>query len=133
MSAPEPGVVPPLPDEDGWHGPPVNAAGRVPGLDVGPDEVTPPPADLDRLRVYLDADGSGLFPSLYLVEVRAGDVVTYTLSRDNLPDFAGMTWRTRAALRAYCDRLLNALARHDHPTVHPSTGLTPDALRRPRG
>lgn len=98
----------------GGHGPPVDAHGRVPGVDHGPDDVTPPTdlddAPVDTVRVYLDPAGSGLFPSLYLVEVGAdGLVTTYILSAESLPDVRRMSWRTRAILGEYVRRLEEAL------------------------
>lgn len=113
MSAPNPF----LRRDDEWIGPPVDADGRVPGIDHGPDEVTPPTdldnAPVDTVRVYLDPAGSGLFPSLYLVEVKpGGEVVTYVLSGETLPPIERMTWRTRAILAEYVRRLGAALAAH---------------------
>jgi len=79
---------------------------------VGKNHAEPwQPLDLpvETVRVELDANGSGAYPSLYLVEVVPGDVVTYILSADSLPDVRRMSWRTRAILRGYCDRLVKAL------------------------
>ncbi len=121
------------------YGPPVDAAGRVPGIDAEP--TPPPPLDppVDTIRLDLDATGSGHYPSLYLVEVAGTEVRTFALSRDSLPDRSVASWRTRQALRALCVRAIDALDRIEHEEKTRARGPFPmparplDDLRRPRG
>jgi hypothetical protein len=91
------------------YGPPVDGDGRVPGIDVGPGDLDEPPEDV-LIRMSLDASITGLYPSLLLIEAQpGGEVRSYHLSRDELPDLGLMSWRTRAILRPMLLRLLHAL------------------------